>query len=166
MNLPVSNPIVKNVPLDKIIPEKLFLDLLNKKFTGYLYLTIEGKYCFEESIILFNSGKIEGSIYLIDSFDIELFGKDAIHYCFNCFGATNGRLNLFSLTTEQIKLVLLFNDKIKYSLAITKTNSIPALKDIKYNEQLIDNLLKNKITKPKTSKDVLNDFNLEDLLRE
>jgi hypothetical protein len=166
MNLPVSNPVVKNAPLDKIIAEKLFLDLFSKKFTGYIYLTIEGKYSFEESIIILNEGKIEGAIYLQDSYDIELLGKDAIYYCFNCFGATNGRLNLFTLTTDQVKLILLFNEKTKFNLAITKTNSIPGLKDVKYNEKIIDNLLRNKIEIPKTSRDVLNDFNLEDLLRE
>lgn len=166
MNLPVTNPIVKNAPLDKIIPEKLFLDLLDKKFTGYVYLTIEGKYCFEESILILNVGKIEGAIYLIDGYDIELLGKDAIAYCLNCYGATNGRLNIFALTSDQIKLILLFNDKIKYTLAVTKNKDIPSLKNTKYNDVIIYNLLKEKIVRNKTSKDILNDLNLEDLLKE
>jgi hypothetical protein len=166
MNLPVANPIVKNVPLDKIIPEKLFLDLYDKKFTGYVYLTIEGKFCFEESILILNNGKIDGAIYIIEGYDIELLGKDAISYCINCFGVTNGRLNIFSLTTDQIKLILLFNDKIKYTLAITKDKNIPGFKNIKYNDILVYNLLKDRIVKNKTSKDILNDFNLEDLLKE
>lgn len=165
MNLPVTNPIVKNAPLNKIITEKLFLDLFDKKFTGYIYLTIEGKYCFEDSIILLNNGKIEGAIYIVDGFDIELLGKDAISFCFNCFGANNGKLNIFALTSDQIKLILLFNDKIKFSLEIKKKKEIPSLKNVKYNEALIYNLLKDKIVKNKTAKDVLNDFNLEDLLK-
>lgn len=166
MNLPVTNPIVKNAPLEKIIPEKLFLDLLDKKFTGYVYLIIEGRYCFEESILILNDGKIEGAIYIIDGFNIELLGKDSINYCLNCYGATNGRLNIFALTSDQIKLILLFNDKIKYALPITKNKDIPGLRNAKYNDALIYNLLKEKIVRNKTSKDVLNDFNLEDLLKE
>jgi hypothetical protein len=166
MNLPVTNPIVKNVPLDKIIPDKLFLDLLDKKFTGYVYLIIEGKYSFEESILILNAGKIEGAIYLIDGYDTEMFGKEAIDYCLNCYGAKNGRLNIFALTSDQIKLILLFNDKIKYAWPIKKSKDLLIFRNIKYNEALIYNLLKEKIVKNKTSKDVLSDFNLDDLLKE
>lgn len=166
MNLPVTNPIVKNAPLDKIIPEKLFLDLLDKKFTGYVYLVIEGKYSFEESILVLNAGKIEGAIYVIDGYDVEMYGKDAMDYCLNCYGAKNGKLNIFALTTDQIKLILLFNDKIKYTLPIKNNKDLLIFKNIKYNEALIYKILKEKIVKDKTFKDILNDFNLEDLIKE
>ncbi|MFA5746140.1 MAG: hypothetical protein WCX82_03755 [archaeon] len=166
MNLPVLNPVVKNAPLEKIIPDKLFLDLFEKSFEGYIYLTIQGKYGFEESIIIFSKGKIEGLIFLINGYDTEVFGKDAVNYCLNCFGAKYGILNLFVLTEDQIKLVLLFNDKIKYSLAVTTKKDMSILKDIKYNETMIENLLKEKVQKEKTKKEVLDDLGLNDLLRE
>jgi len=166
MNLPVLTPIVKNVPLEKVMPEKLFLDLQEKGFGGYLYLVIDGKYCFEESIVILVKGKIEGAIYLIEGHEIELLGKDAMPFCLNSFGAKYGQLSLFTLTDDQIKLILLFNEKIKYTLAITKSKSIQGLKDIKYNEALIDYLLKDKIKNEKSAKEILYDFNLSDLLRE
>jgi len=166
MNLPVLNPIVKNVPLEKILPDKLFLDLFEKKFEGYIYLTINGKYGFEESIIIFSKGRIEGLIFLINGYDVELFGKDAVNFCLNCFGAKYGILNLFSLTEDQIKLVLLFNEKMRFSLAVTTKKNISILKDIKYNDIIIDNLLKEKVKIEKTTKEVLDDFGLDDLLRE
>lgn len=166
MNLPVLNPVVKNVPLDRIIPDKLFLDLSEKRFEGYIYLTIYGKYGFEESIIVFSKGDIDGFIFLINGYDIELYGKEASGFCLNCFGAKQGILNLFALTGDQIKLILLFNEKIKYSLAVTKSKNISILKDIKYNESIIDNLLKEKVKKEKSTKEVLDDFGLDDLLRE
>ncbi len=166
MNLPVLSPVVRNVPLDKIVSDKLFLDLYDKKFDGYIYLTIDGKYGFEEAILILSKGKIEGTIYLIEGHDIELMGKDAIGFCLNSFGAKKGILNIFALTDDQIKLVLLFNEKIKHSFAIKTSKNISILKDAKYNELLLDELFKDRIKKEKTTKEILDDFNLDDLLRE
>lgn len=166
MNLPVVNPVVRNVPLDKIDSHKLFLDLSEKKFEGYCYLTVLGKFGFEESIMIISKGQIIGSIFLISGYDIELYGKDAILFCLNSYGVSNGRLNIFSLTQDQTKLILLFNEKIKYSLNISDKKSNSIFKNLKYNEKMLNDLLLDRTKIERSGKEVLNDFNLNDLLRE
>jgi hypothetical protein len=162
MNIPINVPLVENVFLDQLIPDKLFLDLANKKFSGYTYLAVNGKYGFEESIIIFTKGKVVGSIFLMDSYGIELFGLDAFKFGINSFGNTDGLLNIYNLTDDQIKLILIFNDKVKFDYKIDN-GSLSKL-NIKYNEIILDKLLVNKIEIKESKTDVFNKFNLSELL--
>lgn len=166
MNLPVTNPIVRNVPLNKIDSYKLFLDLAEKKFEGYCYLSVLGKYGFEESILLISNGQIIGTIFLISGYDVELYGKEATLYSINSYGASNGILNIFSLTPDQTKLILLFNEKIKFPVNIKDKKGNTLFKDIKYNEKILEEILKEKIKIDRSNREILNEFNLNDLLRE
>jgi len=164
MNLPVTNPIVKNVFLEQIIPEKLFLDLQEKKFIGYLYLVVDGKYGFEESIIVLSKGAVTGAIFLIEPYEIELYGKEAITYCINSYGHKLGQFDIFELTDDQIKLILLFNDKIKFNYPINNKKG-NYFEKIKYDQNKIDLLVKDKITIDKTKKEILDERGLEELLK-
>lgn len=166
MNLPVTNPVVKNVPLEKIDVPKLFTELCEKNFEGYSYLTILGKYGFEESILILSKGKVIGSMFLIAGYDVELYGKDAMSLCLNCYGSNNGILNLFGLSDDQTKLILLFNDKINHTINIVDKKKNFLFKNLKYTDTLLNNLLKEKIKEEKTKKQILNEFNLNDLLKE
>lgn len=164
MNLPVTNPIVKNVFLEQVIPEKLFLDLQEKKFIGYLYLVVDGKYGFEESIIILSKGAVAGAIFLIESYEIELYGKEAITYCINSYGHNLGQFDIFELTDDQIKLILLFNDQIKFNYPIN-TKKGNYFEKIKYDQNKIDLLVKDKIKPEKTKKEMLDERGLEELLK-
>ena len=164
MNIPVTTPLVKNVFLEQLIPDKLFLDLGTKKFSGYTYLAVNGKYGFEESIIIFTKGKVVGSIFLIDAYDIELFGLDAFNLGINSYGNKDGLLNIYNLTDDQIKLILIFNDKVKFDYKID--NGSIAKLNIKYNEALLDKLLSNKLEVKESKIDVFNRFHISDLLKE
>ncbi|MFH0905982.1 MAG: DUF2226 domain-containing protein [archaeon] len=163
MNLPVNGIIVKNVNLTELIPEKLFQDLLEKAFSGFSHITIDSKSSFEESIIIFSKGKIVGSIYLIDYYNVELFGKSAINLCFSSFGSQSGILNLYSLSEDQIKLILIFNDKIAYNYNIDK--KIISKINFKYNGSEITNLLKDKIIDNDAKKDIFTRLGLSELLK-
>jgi len=162
MNIPVTAPLVENVFLDQLIPEKLFLDLGNKKFSGYTYLVINGKYGFEESIVIFTKGRVAGSIFLIDSYDVELFGLDAFKLSVNSYGHKDGLLNIYNLTDDQIKLILIFNEKVKIDYKMDST-SISKL-NLKYDETLLTKLLGNKIVVNESKTDMFNKFNISGLL--
>ena len=164
MNLPVTNPIVKNVFLEQIVPEKLFLDLAEKKFTGYLYLVVDGKNGFEESILILSKGAIIGAIYLIESFEIEMYGKSAINFSINSYGHNLGQFDIFELTEDQIKLILLFNDKIKFNYPINNKKG-NFFEKINYDQNLIDSLLKEKMQNNLTQKDILDEHGLDELLK-
>jgi len=162
MNIPINVPLVENVFLEQLIPDKLFIDLSQKQFSGYTYLVINGKYGFEESIIIFIKGKVVGSIFLIDGYNLELFGGNAFVYGVNAYGHSEGLLNIYNLTDDQIKLILIFNDQIKYNYKFDKNTISKIL--FKYDDKRIDSLLKDKIEIKESKTDVFNKFNLSDLL--
>jgi hypothetical protein len=168
MNLPVNNPILKDLFLDQISSDKLFFDLNQRKFNGYVYLTIKGEFGFEESFIIFEKGNIVGNIYVLEGYDIELFGSEAFNLCINAFGAENGVLNIYDLKEDQIKLVLIFNDKIKNIKQIVSKNKNSKknyfLKNIKYNPNAIQELLTEKININKSQKDLFSERGLDQLL--
>jgi len=165
MNLPVTNPIVRNVSLEMVDVNKLFLDLSDKKFDGYAYLTILGVCGFEEVVVVLSAGKINGIIFLMPQYEIELYGKEAILFGLNSFGSKQGILNIFGLTQDQIKLILLFNEKIKFPVVISNKSKKSIFEKVDYNPKIIETLLNDRITIEKTNKDILNDFNLNDLLK-
>jgi hypothetical protein len=168
MNLPVKDVIVKDFFLERLEPVKLFLDLEGKKFSGYLSLIIKGDYGFEESYVIFEKGELVGFIYFLPSYDIKLFGEKAFKYCLNCYGAKDGVLNIYNLTEDQIKLILMFNDKINYNKKINsdkfKKNKKHFLKNIKYNKEDLKELLKDKIQFIRSKKSIFDERGLDDLL--
>ncbi len=170
MNLPVNEPVVSGVFLEKVVPPKLFYDLNNKKFDGYIQLIVDGKYGFEESFLILEKGNIVGNIFLIDGYDVELYGEEAFDLCINAFGSKLGIINIYSLKEDQIKLILIFNNKIKNAKTIiAEKKSKPKnyfLSNIKYDEQKIKDLLKEKIKKEPTQKDLFDERGLDDLFDE
>lgn len=164
MNIPISKTLVENVSLEDVFPEKLFLDLKNKSFSGYTYLVIDSEFGFEESIIIFSKGDIVGSIYFNEFYNLEKFGKEGIELGLNCFGFKNGILNIYELSTDQIKLLLIFNDKISYNLKIKKSD-FSKIK-FSYDVDKLKNLLNNNINiDTQTKYSLLNKFHLSDVLR-
>lgn len=167
MNLPVTNPIVKNVSLNKIDINRLFMDLYDKKFEGYCHLNILETHGFEESILVMSKGEIIGSIFLIPGYDIELYGVEGLLYSMNSYGSKEGVLNIFGLSSDQINFVILFNDKIKLSKHIFPEKKKEFIfKNLKYNANLTKEILLGKTKEEKSNKDILNEFNLNDLLKE
>jgi len=162
MNIPINVPLVENVFLDQLIPDKLFVDLSEKKFSGYTYLVVNGKFGFEESIIIFTKGKVVGSIFIIDAYNLELFGANAFAHGINSYGHTDGLLNIYNLTDDQIKLILIFNDQIKFNYLFDKKTISKIL--FKYDDKRVEGLLKDKIEIKESKLDIFNKFNLSGLL--
>ncbi len=164
MNLPISKPVVENVFMDIIEPDKLLLDLNSKLFTGFMYLVTHTKKSFEENFILFLKGNVVGSIYISNNYNLEIYGEKAFELSINSLGYKDGLLNIYELSIEQLKLVLIFNEKIKYEKNITNKN-ISKLK-FKYNENLLDEFIKDKIPEEIEAKyELFDKFNINDLLR-
>jgi hypothetical protein len=163
MNLPTTKPIITNVFLDIIDPVKLFLDLNEKKFTGYLYLVVL-KENFLENIIFLEKGNVVGSIYINDYYNFEIYGKDAFKLSINSISLKEGLFNIFQLTEEQLKLLLIFNEKIKYLYKITKKTINE--KTFIYDDKLIYNYLKEeKYKKEKTKPELFEKFKIKEILR-
>jgi hypothetical protein len=163
MNLPISKPIIENVYLDDIEPVKLLSDLNKKQFTGYIYFVIHSLNNFEENILLFLKGNVAGSIYLNNTYNIEIYGKEAFDFSLNNLNYKDGSINIYELSAEQLKLILIFNDKIKFDYKFDE-KSISKLK-LKYNENLFKERLKNKILNVDLRGDLFDKFNINELLR-
>jgi hypothetical protein len=168
MNLPIKKPILVDIEVENIMPKKLFVDLSANNFDGFINLTNNTDNGFEEGFIIFEKGKITGCMYFVDFYDIHLYGKEGFDYSVNLLGAKKGILNIFELSEDQIKLVLLFNNKIKYELGlITKKelrNKKYFLNNLIYNDKLLPLLLKDKINVDKSQKELLDQRGLDDLL--
>jgi hypothetical protein len=167
MNLPITKPILNNVFLDSIILDKLFIDFSINNFSGLLFATNYNEFGFEESYIVLEKGKITGCIYLFEFYDIKLYGAEAFNYCLNCLSSKNGVLNIYELNEDQIKLILLFNDKINYIKTINikdfkKKNFF--LNNLVYDINKIKLLLKEKIITEESQKYLLDQRGLDDLL--
>ncbi|MDD3178098.1 MAG: hypothetical protein PHR26_01130 [Candidatus ainarchaeum sp.] len=164
MNIPISKALVENVLLKDVFPVKLFIDLKEKEFSGYIYLVIDSEFGFEESIILFLKGDICGSIYYNDYLNIEQFGRNALEFGFNCFGFRNGILNIYELSLDQIKLLLIFNDKIVYNFKIKKKDISKII--FNYNPDKLKKFVDNNINIDNVTKyNLLDKFHLNDILR-
>ncbi len=163
MNLPISKPVVENVYLDLIEPNKLLQDLNTKQFTGFTYLTIHSAHNFEECIIFFLKGNVAGSIYINNTYNAELFGKNALDLSFNSLSYSDGLLNIYQLSEEQLKLVLIFNDKIKHSFNLD-AKSLSKI-NFTYKEELFKNILKDKIVEVYPRSQLFDKFNITELLR-
>jgi len=163
MNLPISKPIIENVSLDAIDPFKLLFDLNKKQFTGYIYFVVHSLNNFEENILLFLKGNVAGSIYLNNTYNVEIYGKEAFEFSLNNLSYKEGVINIYELSAEQLKLILIFNDKIKFE---SKFDEKSLLKfKFKYNENLFKERLKNKILNVDLRGDLFNKFNINELLR-
>jgi len=162
MNLPVNAPLVENVFLDQLLPDKLLNDLSNKKFSGFAYLMADGKYSFEENVLVFSGGNIIGAMYFIDCFDIHMFGEDAFYMAIGNYGLKNGILNIYGLTEDQIKLVLIFNDKIRFDYKLDRSGLSKL--GFNYNESKIDELLKDRTKTEVSRKDIFRNLGLKELL--
>ena len=161
MNLPINKPLLENVLLETINPKELLLDLKSKIFSGYIYLVINDKFGFNESILLFSKGDIFGSIYLNDFFNKQIYGKDAFDLIKASFDKKDGLLSIYNLTSDQVKLTLIFNDKIKYIVNINKKSVNKMV--FKYSEDYFRKALNIK-KEVDTKHSLLNKYQLNELL--
>lgn len=162
MNLPINKPLLENASLETIDPKELLLDLKSKKFSGYIYLVINDKFGFNENILLFSKGDIFGCIYLNEFFNKQIYGEDAFGLIKASFGKkSDGLLSIYNLTSDQVKLTLIFNDKIKYVVNINK-KTIKKM-DFKYSEEYFKKALNIK-KEVDTKHSLLNKYQLNELL--
>ena len=134
MNIPSGEEVVKNLEVKGIKTSSMIKDLNNKKFNGYVSITIREKFGFEDGVIIFKDGEISGSYYNFLLKNKELYGKDAFTFVMNAFGAEFGSLDVNKLSKEQVELMLTFNEKSKFEL---KLKDLQKKIKTKYDENLV-----------------------------
>jgi len=120
MNLPVGEVLQQGIAIKEIDTKALTLSLLDKKFSGYLIVTIDGFDGIEEGVVIFKEGFMMGSFYSYDNYNINVFGNSALQHSMNALVAEKGVIDIVALSNQQIDLVIAFHDKVKITVAIDK----------------------------------------------
>ncbi len=141
MNIPSGKQIVKNLTLKKLDYANMLSDLIQKKFNGYICLTVNDKYGFEDCIFVFEDGIIKGSYVKFLNYEKEAFGDSAVSIFLNNLKLELGNIDVFSLTKEQTELILTFNEKVKTTL-IPDTKSLNKFVSSSYKENFMSKVMK------------------------
>jgi hypothetical protein len=128
MNIPEGKPIVKNLSTLKLNYESMLNDLFLKKFSGYVCLTINQNKGYEDGFIVFQDGILQGAYYTLLDKNKEYYSEKALAFFMKGIKIL-GNLDIYSLTKEQVELLLTFNEKIRNK----PINSIKYLNDFSNN---------------------------------
>jgi len=147
MNIPTGERVAETISVAKVDVRKVISDLQVKKFNGYVSVTAKMNYGFEDSALFFKQGSTIGSVHSFLSFEKAVYGDDAVSLFFNTFGAKFGCFDVFKLTSEQMELIMTFNDKILFR----STNPLKILDN--YIKEYKDSLVEKYIDKSDIGKD-------------
>ena len=162
MNLPIGEMLSQGVNFKEVDGKKLVESFFDKKFSGYLVVTIEGVNGIEEGIILFKEGRIAGAFYDYDLAGITVFGDTSIPHVFNSFAAENVVADIVSLSNQQVDLVTAFNDKAKLEKPINK-GQIRKLIPKVFSAQLAQSVLSGVSPEKDSKKDIFKKLGLTSL---
>ena len=110
MNIAAGIPCERGKALGKFDPKEYLLKLMKEKFNGYICLTIAGEKGFEEAVLVFSDGKITCSDYEYFKFNRRFSAEEGLERSLNAFLAKSGVLDCFSLTPQQVQLVMTLNE--------------------------------------------------------
>ena len=113
MDFPKGTLIKENQECEDLL--QTIKQTIDKKFTGYLTITINGYGGVEEGIFVLNGGKVIMAEYIHLRFGKNLAGDKALPYIFNIIAKRKGVLNLVSLETREMDYVLEINEKYRIS---------------------------------------------------
>ncbi len=139
MKLAVGIKIDSGLDLSKISPKDYIKNLMEKKFNGYVCVTIHGKYGIEDGTIVFYEGKITCAEYIYLSFDKIYMGEDALKRFFNAMYGY-GILDCFSLTMHQAHLITIMyeENRLNEPFDIKKLEKeFPEKFDEKYEKMIV-----------------------------
>lgn len=162
MNLPIGEVLSQGVNFKEVDGKKLVESFFDKKFSGYMVVTIEGVDGIEEGIILFKEGRMVGAFYDYDLEGITIFGDTSIPHVFNSFAAEHIVADIVSLSNQQVDLVTAFNDKAKLEKPISR-GQIGKLIPKVFSNQLAQSVLTEISTEKDSKKDIFKKFGLTGL---
>jgi len=114
MNIPTGERVAENISVAKVDVRKVISDLESKKFSGYISVTNNNGFGFEDGVLLLKQGNVIGSVHAFLSFDKSIYGDESAALFFNSFASKFGCFDVFKLTSEQMELIITFNDKILF----------------------------------------------------
>lgn len=111
MNLPSGVAVKTGLDLAAVDVFALVRELQQKAFNGYVVVAVPGNEGLEEGTLLLDSGKIVAALYEYVAFYRMYFGQQALERVLNASLAKQGVIDVFQLTSEQVQLILAFNEQ-------------------------------------------------------
>ena len=99
----------------KELSEELVSDVISfmdAAKTGYFCVTTEGKKGIEDGLLVIESGTVIGAHYEYLAFGTEHVAGDALKRVLNSFLAEKGIYDSYTLTSQQLELLKIFNENI------------------------------------------------------
>ena len=141
MNVAAGNPVERGKYLEQINPKQYVNKLIIEQFNGYLCVSIHGLKGLEEGTIFFHNGNIVSSNYEYFKFNKAYLAEEAIKRSLNALLAKTGVIDLYSLSSYQVQLILTLNEENNLKNKITKKEfNFPLSFNEDYEKQLITEL--------------------------
>jgi len=110
MNIPSGTPLKTGLDVSTVDFFSLLKELEKRKTSGYLAVTTAGNYGVEEGTMFFDEGKPVAAFYEYYYFKKNYYGREAFERVLNASASPHGVMDVFELSTDQVHLVLAFNE--------------------------------------------------------
>jgi len=112
-SLPAGTPLKRALDVSTTDFPALLKESREKKISGYIAVCIRSSGT-EEGTVLLDEGKIVGCAYEYYKHGKTVEGADAFKRVLNASGAKHGVIDVFKLTSEQVQLALVVNQKMVF----------------------------------------------------
>lgn len=122
MDLPLGTPYQEHLKTSETDMLKTIIELMQKSFTGYIVVTIDGVDGIEEGALLMRNGIIVGAGYEYMKHNTTIEGNNALEIVLNAFKAKHGIIDIYALALQHMDLVIAFHEKMRISANIDPKN--------------------------------------------
>ena len=137
MRITAGNPLERGKDLSLTNANEYVSKLGQEKFNGYICVTIKGKRGIEEGVLLFHDGRIIASSYDYFYYKRTYQGETALERTANALASKLGIIDVFSLSSYQVQLVMTLNEEASLKKPLEPQNlKIPDAYSTKYEDTL------------------------------
>jgi len=118
MDLPLGTPYQEHLKTRETDMLKTIIELMQKTFTGYIIVTIDGIDGIEEGALLFRNGILIGAGYEYMKHNVAVEGNSALEIVLNAFKAKHGIIDIYALALQHMDLVIAFHEKMLINIKL------------------------------------------------
>lgn len=111
MNVPLGTEFIKNKKLSEEIVQDI-VSFMDAAKTGYFCITTNGEAGVEDALLVIDKGFVVGAHYHYLKYNTEYTAGEAMKRLVNSFLAKHGVYDAYTLTSQQLELLKIFNEDI------------------------------------------------------
>ncbi len=120
MNFPIGNVKVQSKSVKQWDARAELENLSQQNFSGYVIETLYSSVGVDECALLFRSGQVIASAYEVHFSNQSLMGDESLAQVGNAFAAEYGVIDVSELSSQQVDLIVAFNQKLQLSKPLQK----------------------------------------------